>query len=240
MQRLSSDWRATLDHRPDYINKHRLYASQRKQACQVCYEESFCADCHANKKEEIKPSDQCKDSPKRTLPRRGDYHARHKIDGRINPASCFPGHAVRIMRGAYHATNDKAFDPGSSRIRRAPGSCRLQQSEYSVRIQSRHRQACSTVEHRPPDRIPQRPGHLRRLPWKRPQGRCFQRQLLFGKFFRNDLSRKTAHQAIRPAGRTRTPTAQSQRALQAPHSDSVSVRSVMEMILPAVWLRDPV
>jgi len=88
-----TDWRATLDHRhrPDYIKKHQFYASQQRHTCEVCHEESFCADCHANR-EEIKPSDKYKDAPERALPHRGDYLTQHKIDGRINPASCFPCH----------------------------------------------------------------------------------------------------------------------------------------------------
>jgi hypothetical protein len=80
-----------LDHRPDWINKHKFYAAQHKQACDVCHTESYCADCHANK-EEIKPSDKFKDAPKRSLPHRGDYLNQHRIDGKINPASCVPCH----------------------------------------------------------------------------------------------------------------------------------------------------
>jgi hypothetical protein len=86
-----TDWRASLDHGSDYIKRHKFYASQRQQACNACHAESFCADCHANK-EEMKPSDKFKDTPERTLPHRGDYLTQHKIDGKINPASCFPCH----------------------------------------------------------------------------------------------------------------------------------------------------
>lgn len=89
-----TDWRASLDHlshRSDFIKKHKFYASQHKQACDVCHAESFCADCHTNK-EEIKPSDKFKDAPRRTLPHGGDYLNQHKIDGRINPSSCVPCH----------------------------------------------------------------------------------------------------------------------------------------------------
>ena len=86
-----TDWRASLDHRPDYIKKHKFYASQRKQTCGVCHAESFCSDCHANK-EEIKPGDKFKDSPERNLLHRGDYLNQHRIEGKINPASCVPCH----------------------------------------------------------------------------------------------------------------------------------------------------
>lgn len=86
-----TDWKTSLDHRPDYITKHKFYARQQEQTCNICHVESFCADCHANK-EEVKPSDKFKDQPSRTMPHRGDYLNQHKIDGKINPASCFPCH----------------------------------------------------------------------------------------------------------------------------------------------------
>jgi hypothetical protein len=86
-----TDGRASLSHTSDFGTRHRFYAVQQKQACSICHKDSFCADCHANK-EELKPSDKYKDSPARTLPHRGDYLTQHKIDGKINPASCFPCH----------------------------------------------------------------------------------------------------------------------------------------------------
>jgi hypothetical protein len=85
------DWKTALDHRTDYITKHKFYALQQKGTCDICHVESFCADCHANK-EEIKPSDKYKDQPARSMPHKGDYLNQHKIDGKINPASCFPCH----------------------------------------------------------------------------------------------------------------------------------------------------
>lgn len=86
-----NDWRASLDHSADYIERHKFYASQQRQTCGVCHTESFCADCHAHK-EEIKPSDKYKNAPDRAMPHPGDYLNQHKIDGKINPASCFPCH----------------------------------------------------------------------------------------------------------------------------------------------------
>lgn len=86
-----TDWKTSLDHRPDYAVKHKFFASQQRQVCGVCHQDSFCADCHAHK-EELKPSDKYQDEPERSLPHRGDYLSQHQIDGRINPASCFPCH----------------------------------------------------------------------------------------------------------------------------------------------------
>lgn len=87
----TDNW-ASLNHKAiGFYNKHRFYAEQQKSACSVCHQESFCVDCHAHK-EEIKPSDKYKDAPERALPHRGDYLTQHKIDGRIDPASCVKCH----------------------------------------------------------------------------------------------------------------------------------------------------
>jgi hypothetical protein len=75
----------------DFFQKHGVFASNARRACAACHAESFCADCHAHK-EEIKPSDKYKDAPERWLPHRGDYLSQHRIDGRINPASCVKCH----------------------------------------------------------------------------------------------------------------------------------------------------
>jgi hypothetical protein len=80
-----------LNHKADdFYRKHKFYAGQT-HACYTCHQESFCTDCHASR-EEIKPSDKYKSSPERTLPHRGDYLSRHRIDGRVNPASCVKCH----------------------------------------------------------------------------------------------------------------------------------------------------
>jgi len=87
-----TDQWAGWDHRAaDFYQKHKFYAGQQKFACGTCHTESFCSDCHAHK-EEIKPSDKYKSSPERMLPHRGDYLSRHRIEGRIDPASCLPCH----------------------------------------------------------------------------------------------------------------------------------------------------
>ena len=86
------DWRSSMDHTAEFGKfRHRFMAQQNKQSCGVCHVESFCSDCHANR-EFLKPSDKFKDSPERALPHRGDYLNQHKIDGKINPASCMKCH----------------------------------------------------------------------------------------------------------------------------------------------------
>jgi len=86
----TDEW-AALDHRGDFIAKHKFYAAQKKQACGVCHKESFCSDCHANKPG-LNPSDKYKDSPEISYPHRGDYLTQHMIDGRVNPALCMKCH----------------------------------------------------------------------------------------------------------------------------------------------------
>jgi hypothetical protein len=87
----TDNWAALNHQADDFYRKHKFYAGQQKFACESCHQESFCADCHAHR-EEIKPSDRYKGSPERELPHRGDYLSRHKIEGRIDPASCLKCH----------------------------------------------------------------------------------------------------------------------------------------------------
>ncbi len=86
-----TDWRAAMNHTADFGVRHRYFAYQQRQACSLCHADAFCSDCHAHK-EELKPSDKYKDAPGRMLPHRGDYLNQHKIDGKINPASCMKCH----------------------------------------------------------------------------------------------------------------------------------------------------
>lgn len=86
----TDSWGAMNHKAVDFYSKHRFYASQ-PNVCMACHTQSFCSDCHAHK-EEIKPSEKFADSPDRMLPHRGDYISQHKIDGRINPASCMKCH----------------------------------------------------------------------------------------------------------------------------------------------------
>ena len=79
------------NHDTDWIGRHRSFASKSVQLCDVCHKVSFCTDCHAYK-EELKPSDKRSESPERWFPHRGDYLFQHRIDGRLDPTSCFRCH----------------------------------------------------------------------------------------------------------------------------------------------------
>jgi len=52
---------------------------------------AFCQTCHAGK-EELKPNVKMGDRPDRMAPHRGDYLVAHRIDGRLDPGSCFRCH----------------------------------------------------------------------------------------------------------------------------------------------------
>jgi hypothetical protein len=57
----------------------------------MCHQQQFCDECHGVRVEE-KPSAKNKTSTFRRTPHRGDYLSRHRIDGRVDPTSCFRCH----------------------------------------------------------------------------------------------------------------------------------------------------
>lgn len=85
---------AAYEHGPGFAQGHGISASGQATVCDSCHRPSFCADCHG-RREEVRPSDLYPDQPSRDLPHRGNYLARHRIDGRIDPASCRPCHGRR-------------------------------------------------------------------------------------------------------------------------------------------------
>lgn len=82
---------ASFDHTPVFVKNHRFNAEKDSGLCAVCHKVSFCNDCHANKLE-IKPSIKLGNRPDRELVHRGDFLTRHKIEGKIDPVSCYRCH----------------------------------------------------------------------------------------------------------------------------------------------------
>jgi hypothetical protein len=82
-----------LDHGAGFGVSHGPASSGRSSVCLSCHKTSFCADCHAGR-EEVKPTDKNRGLG-RDAPHRGDYLTRHRIDGRLDPASCFGCHGRR-------------------------------------------------------------------------------------------------------------------------------------------------
>ena len=78
-------------HTAEFGQKHRHEAYQGEQICAMCHQTSFCNDCHATRVE-LKPSLKNQTETYRSMPHRGDYLTRHRIDGRVDPTSCIRCH----------------------------------------------------------------------------------------------------------------------------------------------------
>jgi len=89
---------ATFDHTPTFVKDHRFQANQDANTCGACHAQSFCADCHGGKVP-MKPAVKLSESPERMAPHRGDYLTLHKIEGKLDPSSCYRCHG--------RANNDK-------------------------------------------------------------------------------------------------------------------------------------
>jgi hypothetical protein len=83
--------RAASDHDARWMKSHGPVAVRDQRTCEMCHQISSCADCHANR-EEIKPSDKRPGRFDAASPHRGDWLTRHRVEGRLDPASCFPCH----------------------------------------------------------------------------------------------------------------------------------------------------
>jgi hypothetical protein len=82
---------SAFNHSPAFIKNHRFYASSDQRLCATCHKQSFCADCHANQIE-MKPSVKYGNRPDREMPHRGDFMTLHKIEGKLDPATCYRCH----------------------------------------------------------------------------------------------------------------------------------------------------
>jgi len=81
----------SFNHTPTWLQTHRQPAYQNEAVCSMCHQTSFCNDCHSSRVE-LKPSLKNQDDTRRQMPHRGDYLSRHRIEGRIDPSSCFRCH----------------------------------------------------------------------------------------------------------------------------------------------------
>jgi hypothetical protein len=82
---------ATFDHTPTFVKEHRFQANQDPNTCAACHAPAFCVDCHGGKVP-MKPATRLEDRPDRDTPHRGDYLTLHKIEGRMDPSSCYRCH----------------------------------------------------------------------------------------------------------------------------------------------------
>lgn len=85
---------ASFRHSRVFVDSHGVYARQGQNLCASCHAPGFCQTCHAAKGE-LKPNTLLGDRPDRMAPHRGDYLVTHRIDGRLDPGSCFRCHGNR-------------------------------------------------------------------------------------------------------------------------------------------------
>lgn len=85
------------NHTPLFTDTHRMVAYQDDRVCAICHQQSFCSDCHGQV--ELKPSlkDQTRNYSR--MQHRGDYLTRHRIEGRMDPTSCFRCHGTPANSG---------------------------------------------------------------------------------------------------------------------------------------------
>ena len=89
---------ASFDHTPTFAKNHKSQANQDLNTCATCHAQSFCVDCHGGKVP-MKPAMKLSTSPDRLAPHRGDFLTLHKIEGKLDPSSCYACHG--------RANNDK-------------------------------------------------------------------------------------------------------------------------------------
>jgi len=82
---------ADFNHTAYFAESHRNAAGRNVQVCNMCHQPSFCNTCHATGIE-LKPSVMNQSDTYSRTPHRGDYLSRHRIDGKIDPGSCFRCH----------------------------------------------------------------------------------------------------------------------------------------------------
>lgn len=80
-----------FNHTPFFATTHRSVAQRQAAVCSMCHQASFCNDCHSVSVE-LKPGDRRPGETYRGMPHRGDFLTLHKIEGRIDPVSCFRCH----------------------------------------------------------------------------------------------------------------------------------------------------
>lgn len=81
----------SFNHTQSFVKNHRFYAASDDRLCSTCHKSSFCNDCHTNQVE-MKPSTKYGDRPDREMPHRGNFMTMHKIEGKLDPASCYRCH----------------------------------------------------------------------------------------------------------------------------------------------------
>ncbi len=82
---------SAFNHSEDFVRNHRFLAGSDGNTCSVCHAPSFCADCHGGKVV-MKPATKLGDRPDRMSPHRGDWMTLHRMEGKMDPSSCYQCH----------------------------------------------------------------------------------------------------------------------------------------------------
>jgi hypothetical protein len=82
---------SSFNHTPDFVQNHKFMANQDSATCASCHSQAFCSECHAGKGV-LNPAVKLADRPDRMSPHRGDYLSLHRVEGKLDPTSCYKCH----------------------------------------------------------------------------------------------------------------------------------------------------
>ena len=82
---------SSFNHTPDFVQNHTFLANQNSATCAACHSQASCSECHAGKGV-LNPAVKLADRPDRMSPHRGDYMSLHRVEGKIDPTSCYKCH----------------------------------------------------------------------------------------------------------------------------------------------------
>jgi len=90
-----------LSHKGNFTRMHPQIARSTSAACEVCHQQTFCADCHAARTRPFKAETLYPDRPDRNWIHWGDFITRHSIEARANPAACQKCHPVSFCNDCH-------------------------------------------------------------------------------------------------------------------------------------------
>lgn len=91
---------SSFKHANDFMGRHPEYARKNTKACTQCHTESYCLDCH-NKQEDLKPSLKYPEKVRAGLIHRGDWETTHRIEAKLNQASCLKCHGTKYCTDCH-------------------------------------------------------------------------------------------------------------------------------------------
>lgn len=92
---------ASYKHANDFKSRHAEFARREARSCAQCHTESYCLDCH-NKHEDLKPSLKYPEKVRTNMIHRGDWMTAHRIEAKVNSASCLKCHGVKYCTDCHN------------------------------------------------------------------------------------------------------------------------------------------